>query len=119
MKKNNKITKVERLEIEILLNKKYSIRKIAGVLKRSPNSISYEIKNNSMKNGYYDGKKADAKARLRKRMSKYQWRKIDQNNNLRKYIIKKLKEELNPDEISGLMKKEKQEFYASKTAIYD
>lgn len=52
-------------------------------------------------------------------MSKYQWKKIDFNISLRKYIIEKLKEGMNPDEISGLMRKDKEVFYASKTNIYE
>jgi IS30 family transposase len=119
MIKKNKLTKTERLEIELFLNKKYSMRAVAKMLGRSPNSISYEVTHNSMKNGYYDGKKADAKARLKKRMAKYQSRKIDKDFQLQKYIIEKLKEGLNPDEISGLMRKDKEKFYASKTNIYD
>ncbi len=117
MKKHTHLQRVERLEIEILRNKGYSIRKIAKALKRSPNTISYEIKQNSV-NNYYDGLKADKKAHLAKRMSKFQWAKINENKRLKKYIIKKLKQGWNPDEIAGVMKLQKKDFYASKTTIY-
>ena len=118
MKKHTKLSKVERSEISILLNKGYSMRKIAETLERSPNTISYEIRNNSV-NGIYNAIKANKKAHLAKRMSNFQWSKINKNKRLRTYIIKKLKQAWNPDEISGRMKIEKKDFYASKTAIYD
>ena len=117
MKKATKIKKAERDEIYILLKKKYSIRNIAFALERSPNSISYEIKNNSTY-GIYDPEKAEAKARLSLHMRRFQWAKINENADLRKYIILGLKKHWNPDEISGRMKKEKKPFYVSKTAIY-
>lgn len=118
MKNKEKIKKAERLEIAILLDKKYSYRSIAKALGRSPNTISYEVKENSV-NGIYGPIKAHAKAKQKKRMSKFQWTKIEENQELNKYIIKGLKNHWNPDEISGTMKKENKPFYASKTTIYD
>jgi len=118
MRKAKKIQKAERDEIYILLNKGYSIRSIAKALGRSPNSISYEIKNN-MVNGRYDPKKANDKARLSLRNRRFQWAKINENDELRKYIIERLKMHWNPDEISGIMRKDKLSFYVSKTAIYE
>ena len=118
MTKKGKLTKTERSEIQILIRKGYSMRKIAGTLERSPNTVSYEIKNNSV-HGVYNAIKANKKAHLTKRMSKFQYVKINKNKRLRTYIIKKLKQAWNPDEISGRMKLEKKDFYASKTAIYD
>lgn len=118
MKKANKIKKAERDEIFILLQKGYSMRSIAKALGRSPNTISYEIKNNSV-NGIYDPKKAERKARRSLRNRRFQWRKINQDKELKKYIVLGLKDHWNPDEISGKMKKEKKPFYTSKTAIYE
>lgn len=102
----------------ILLKKDYSFREIAEALGRSHNTISYEIEKNSV-NGEYDPIKANAKARLRKRMSKFQWKKIEENKELKQYIVFRLKKGWSPDEISGRMRKEKQPFYVSKTAIYE
>jgi len=117
MRKQGKLTKSERSEIMILYKKGYSMRKIALALERSPNTISYEIKKNSVC-GKYQARKAHNKARVRKRTSKFQWKKINQDEALRTYIIEKLEQGLNPDEISGRMKYEKKSFYASKSAIY-
>ena len=118
MKKATKIKKAERDEIFILLSKRYSIRNIAKVLGRSPNTVSYEIRNNSV-NGTYDPEKADKKARVSLRNRRFQWRKINKDKKLRKYIVAGLKQDWNPDEISGRMKEEKKPFYTSKTAIYE
>ena len=118
MRKAKKIKKAERDEIFILLGKAYSIRSIAKALGRSPNTVSYEIKNNSTK-GKYDPRKADKKAQVSLRKRRFQWRKINQDKELQKYIIQGLKDHWNPDEISGKMKKEKKPFYTSKTAIYE
>ncbi len=116
--KHSHIKREERLEISILLDKGYSMRNIAKALKRSVSSISEEIKKNSVK-GKYDPLKAHNKARLRRRMSKYQGKKINEDNELRQYIKKGLKNYWSPDAISGRMKKDKEPFYASKTAIYE
>ena len=58
------------------------------------------------------------KSRLRKRMRRLQWMKIEENGELRTYIIEKLKQKWNPDEISGRMRKEKLTFQISKNSIY-
>jgi IS30 family transposase len=118
MKKAKKIKKAERDEIFILLGKGYSMRSIGRALGRSPNSVSYELKNNST-NGAYNPEKAEKKAWVSLRNRRFQWRKINQDKELRKYIVAGLKQDWNPDEISGRMKKEKKSFYTSKTAIYE
>ena len=111
------ISSAERLEISILWSKRYSIRSIAKSLGRSPNTISLELKKNKTK-GKYDPKRAQMKSRLRKRMRRFQWRKIEENSELKKYIIKGLEKKWNPDEISGRMKLEKRPWCISKNSIY-
>ena len=118
MKKREKLVLGERLEIEILLSKDYSNRKIAGVLGRSPNTISYEIAINGGLFGY-NGLRADQYARTRKKDTRREWSKIEHNHNLRRYIVERLEKHWNPDEIAGRMKDNGEPFYASKTAIYD
>jgi transposase, IS30 family len=118
MKKKGDLTRTERLEISILLEKKYSFRAIARVLDRSPNTISYEVRVNSVQ-GTYQPLKAQAKARLRKRMRKLQWSKINANPALEKKVVEKLEEHCNPDEIAGWLKRVRRHGYVSKTAIYD
>lgn len=111
------ISAVERSEIFILWSKGYSLRSIAKSLNRSPNTVSYELLRNKTRNRY-EPKKAQAKARLRKRMSRYQWMKIEENEELRAYIIERLQKNWNPDEISGRMREEKRPWYISKNSIY-
>lgn len=118
MKKREKLKSAERLEISILLGKGYSLREIGRALNRSPNTISYEIINNQTK-GIYDPIKANNKARLKLRRRRFQWKKIEENVELKKYVITGLKNRWNPDEISGRMRMERKPFYASKTAVYE
>jgi len=121
MKKEKKYTHIkkgERLEIAILLNKGYKIREIAKVLKRSPGTISEEIKRNSVK-GVYDPKKANHKAYVRRKYSKYQGMKIVGNDKLREYVEEKLKEGWSPEQIAGRLKNVETHYpYASHRVIY-
>ncbi len=112
------LARAERLEIGILLEKKYSLRAIARALSRSPNTISYEIRENSTL-GIYDPLKADAKARVRKHYRKLEWSKINANPALEQKVIEKLEAHCNPDEIAGWLKRVERYGYVSKTAIYD
>jgi IS30 family transposase len=118
MKKAPKLSDAERSEIGILLSKNYSLRSIAAVLGRSPNTVSDEISRNSVRTGYRPAS-AQAKAVARRKFASYQGRKIQESLDLRWYIIVRLQAHWNPDEIAGAMKREKQPFYASKTAIYE
>lgn len=118
MKKREKLILSERLEIEILLGKGYSYRKIAKALGRSPNTISYEVGVNGGILGY-NALRADQYARTRKKDTRHEWSKIEHNPELRAYIIAGLEKHWNPDEIAGRMRIEGQPFYASKTAIYE
>jgi IS30 family transposase len=93
----------ERSEISILQAKGYSIRAIAKALGRSPNTISYELKTNSV-NGVYDPLKAKAKSRVARRSRRYQWQKIEQYPQLRNFIATKLTEHWSPDAIAGYLK---------------
>lgn len=108
----------ERLEIGILLEKGYSRRAIARALGRSPNTVSYEIQENSTL-GVYDPLKADAKARVRKHYRKLEWSKINEDPELMEFVVEKLKMHWNPDEIAGYLKRTKEAPYVSKTAIYE
>lgn len=111
------ISSAERLEISILRSKGFSVRQIAKSLGRSPNTVSYELQRNKTENEY-DPKKANDKSRLRKRMRRFQWMKIEEIPELKNYIIESLKLKWNPDEISGRMKLEKRPFQISKNSIY-
>ena len=117
-KKYRHLKKTERLEISILLKKDYGIREIARALNRSPGTISDEIKKKSVR-GVYDPHKADHKAYVKRKYSKYQGMKIRKNKELRKYVIKKLKRDWSPEQIAGRLKEIDTHLpYASYEAIY-
>lgn len=115
--KYTNISSVERLEISILRLKGISMRAIARSIGRSPNTVSYELRRNKVLDEY-NPKKAHDKSRLRKRMRRLQWMKIEENPALKRYVIEKLKLKWNPDEISGRMKLEKRSPCVSKNSIY-
>lgn len=117
MKKAKKLSKTERLEIQILRTKGYLMRSIAVALGRSPNTISLELKRNEV-SGEYVGVKAQQKSYHRNKYKKFQWKKINYNSELQDYIVNGLKQGFNPDEIAGRMKLEKQNFSISKNSIY-
>src|SRR3989344_5662627 len=110
MIKRKKLILAERLEIEILLGKGYSYRKIAKALGRSPNAISYEVGINGGLLGYH-AIRADQYAQTRKKDTRYEWSKIESILELRAYVIAGLQQHWNPDEIAGRMKDDKEPFY--------
>ena len=112
------LTKAERLEIAILRKKQYSMRSIAMSMDRSPNTISYEIKVNSV-NGVYNPHKAHLKAQTRKKYRRFQYSKIEKYPQTKEIIIQKLKQHWNPDEVAGWLKSNHSKLYVSKSAIYN
>jgi len=130
--KSNKYTHLtikDRDRIQALLEKGHKQKEIAGILKVDKSTISREIARNRRKKrrrgaksgqpGKYEASVANHKAYIRRYYSKYQGKQIDENFELKAYITEKLELGWAPDEISGRMKKDQPEFYASKTAIYD
>jgi len=92
--------RTERLELSILLKKGYSLRDIGRALKKNPSSVSRELKRNSVK-GEYDPYKANYKAYVRRKYSKYQGMKIRENSWLEEYIKEKLMIYWSPEQIAG------------------
>ncbi|MEK7202835.1 MAG: helix-turn-helix domain-containing protein [Patescibacteria group bacterium] len=112
------IKKIERLEIAILLNKGYGIRDIANGLKRSLGTISEEISKNSVK-GLYCPCKANHKAYVKRKYSKYQGMKIEKNIELRNYVEQNIKQDWSPEQIAGRLKEiDTYIKYASYGAVY-
>lgn len=94
------LSAAERLEIAWLKSRGRSIRDIAQMLERSPNTISAELCLNKV-NGVYDARKAQHKAYVRRKYSKYQGMKIVEDINLRNYVEEKMAKDWSPEEISG------------------
>jgi transposase, IS30 family len=101
--KHTHLTDTERLEMSILLGKGYSLRAIGEAMDRSHTSISREIERNSV-DGRYNPKRAKAKARNRRNLSKYQGMKVHERPELQKYIVARLKLFWTPEEIAGRLK---------------
>lgn len=126
-KKYKHLDQLKRDRIQSLLDNGHKQKDIAKVMGVDKSTISREIKRNRRKtrkkggtvDGPYEATVADHKAYVRRLYAKYQGKKINENRQLKEYIIERLEKYWSPDEISGRMKFEKQPCYASKTAIYD
>lgn len=126
-KKYEHLRQQKRDRLQALWDSGHKQKEMAKVLGVDKSTISREIKRNRRKKrcrgkiiaGPYEATVADHKAYLRRKYSKYQGKKINEHGALKDYITQKLKLGWSPDEISGKMKKERQPFYASKTAIYE
>jgi transposase, IS30 family len=117
-----------RDRIKALLDDGYGVRKMGRTLGLPHSTISRELARGSYgtdgrtpvdKRAAYEPEVAQHKAYVRRKYSKYQGKKIQENDQLREYVIQGLKAHWNPDEISGAMRQEKLPFYASKTSIYE
>jgi IS30 family transposase len=93
-------SKIERLELSILLKKGHSLRNIGRALKKDPSSVSREIRRNSVK-GEYDPHKANHKAYVKRKYSKYQGMKVRENPEIENYIEEKIKLDWLPEAIAG------------------
>jgi len=113
------INQQERLEIAYLKNKKgYGINAIAQILNRNKSSISEEIAGNSV-NGFYDPRKAQHKAYVKRKYSKYQGMKIVQNQGLRNYVEEKIGNDWSPEQVAGRLQEVDTDIgYVSHTGIY-
>lgn len=125
-KKYSHLNQLERDRIEALINAGHKQKDIAKILERNSGTISRERKRNGFERdgkekikGEYGATLAGQKAKVKRRLAKYQGKKIEKNIELKNYIIKKLKRDWSPDEISGTMKTERKKFYASKNLIYE
>ena len=121
------LNQVQRDRLQALLDSKVKQNEIARILLVNPSTISREKKRNCRKfrtrygprDGPYEAGVAQQKAYVKRKYAKFNWKKINEDEELKNYIIEKLEQYWSPDEISGQMRKTKQPFYASKTAIYE
>lgn len=99
------LTKTDRKEIALFLEKGYGIREIGELIKRDPSVISREIKRNSVK-GKYDPEKAQLKKYVRRKYCYIQCKKIALNSEFQRYMKKKLKKNWSPETIAGRWNRE-------------
>lgn len=108
----------ERDILAILKSKGKSLREIAVVLKRSPSTLSRELKRNAppVYTGYYLAHKAQERANKRKHESHRRQRL--KNNSIRRYVEKRLRLGWSPELIAGRLAIEHPELSISHEAIY-
>jgi IS30 family transposase len=118
MKHYKQLIKVERQEISILRIKGYSVNEIAIELGRHRSTVHRELKRNTVA-GKYIGKKAQHKAYVRRKYSKYQSMCIVKDMKLRQYIETKLLiEDWSPEQIAGRLAHESGLEKVSTPSIY-
>lgn len=81
------------------------MRDIGAALKKSPSSISREVKANSV-NEAYDPDKAHHKAYVKRKYSKYQGMKVWENEEIRNYVEAKMQKFWSPEAIAGRLERE-------------
>ena len=108
----------ERDLLAVLKSKGKSLREIATVLKRSPSTLSRELKRNAppVYTGYYLAHKAQERANKRKHESHRRQRL--KNNSIRRYVEKRLRLEWSPELIAGRLAIEHPGLSISHEAIY-
>lgn len=112
------LTNHERDLISVLKSNGKSVREIAQVLKRSPATISRELKRNAppVNSGYYLAHKAHERASNRAVISRTHERL--KNDKIRKYVTRRIKHGWSPELIAGRLKKLHPELSISHEAIY-
>lgn len=108
----------DRDRIELMWERGYKQKDIAGILEVHPSRISREIGNRKKMDGTYSATNAEQKAQVRRGNSKYQGMKIEKHPELKRRIISELKKLQSPDAIAGRMKKEGWKIRVSGDAIY-
>lgn len=103
-KRHKKIQPFERDKIAVWLAQNIKIREIARRLKRSPGSISEEVKRNSF-HGHYVAIHAQAKWTQKKSLSGK--RHPLKNKSVYSYVLKKLRCGWSPEQIAGRLKLKK------------
>lgn len=100
-KKYKHLSDKERFVIEKLKCKKTSIRGIALVLNRSPNTISREVRRCKYR---YKAEKAGRHAYLKRYWRKKDCMKVAMDSFLNRFVREKLKEKWSPKQMSGYLK---------------
>jgi len=98
-KKFHHLSFEERFVIEKLFVAEVKLREIARFLLRSPNTISREIRKNSV-GGEYLAIKANHRAYFKRWRSKRQCLKVSMDRFLCRFVEKKLREKWSPEQIS-------------------
>ena len=97
----------QRNELSALLRADIKQRDIAKILGKTASAVCQELKRNSCnKKIGYDARLAKRKAKERRITANQRFRKIENNKWLRSYIVRKIKLNWSPEQISGRLKVE-------------
>lgn len=112
----------QRNELAVLLRAGHSQIEIAELLGKTASAVCQELKRNGTKNkSGYDVGLAKKKTKERRIRANTRFRKIENNDWLKKYIENKLKKYWSPEQISGRLKKKYENDkskWISKDSIY-
>lgn len=103
MRTFKQLTYEERIQIKSLKMQKYSVRRIALVLGRSPNTISRELRERRVKDLYIP-KKAQHKAYYKRYLCKRDCMKVAMDGKMSQLVKNKLEEGLSPERIAGYLR---------------
>ena len=95
------ITNDQRNEISALKRAGHKQKDIARLLRKDPSTISRELKRNKNEAGKYLARGAKLKTKGRRIHANERFKKIEHDIGLRRYIVKKLKRYLSPEQIAG------------------
>lgn len=102
------LTKENRIELAILKRSGAKQKDIARILCKDPSTISRELRRNPDKDSVigYSPSYAQNKTKIRRIKANQRFRIIENDEKLRKFIVKKLKKLWSPEQIAGRLKKE-------------
>lgn len=107
------LTYLERQIIELLLAKDRSHRRIGVVLGRDRRVIDREVQRNKPDERPYTAKRA-MELTVKREAQRCQ-KKLEKDESLREFVVAKLREELSPEQIAGLLREEPPEEVTGKT----
>ena len=94
-----------RIELAILLNARKNQSQCAKILGIHRVNVCKEINRNKDPDGIYRGGHAHRRAMERRKEAKKKFRKIENNLDLRNYVVAKTKKYWSPEQIAGRLKK--------------
>jgi len=116
-------TRDNRNELSILLRAGLKQKEIAKLLDKSEGAISQELKRNKANNKIgYDAGLAKRKTKEKRIKANQRFRKIENNEWIRRYIVRNTKRYWSPEQISGRIKfkwPDKKERHIGKDSIYE
>ena len=112
------ITDDQRNQIYALIKAGFKQKDIAKQLRKDPSAISRELKRNLTKQGKYSPRNARLKTKERRINANKRFKKIENNEILRRYIVRKLKKYWSPEQIAGRWNRDKLGKHIGKDSVY-